>query len=366
MMDRATAERIWAALPSYGETPALDMLADGWICAFTNEDDEYSLAPVVAEQAAAIRAGIALVEEMTGTRCAGLIAPTQAVADAFTDLVLEVTEQVSVRNYPNAVFLHPLRLLQLADAAQGKGPVCWVSVNGAEVQTCTAPVSLRGLLPDFDGKALLIGHRFYPPEMLDTVLDGSFDLGSGSIRVIEKASCIVQCAEAETLRLYRRSCGICTFCREGLYQLWTTLVNMEKPNTPAEKLALLEELGTAIPDMTLCTLGKAAAAPFMTAMTHWPEEVRAHIGRGKCPAGKCSGYLNIYIDPVKCQGEGDCMDVCPKGCIDGKRGFISVIDDLSCDKCGKCVAACKNHAVILTGGRVPRLPTRPTRVGRFR
>lgn len=366
MMDRVTAEHIWDSLPSYGETPRLDNLSDGWICAFPNSDDEHILAEVVRERVAAVRTGIKLVEGMTGKRCAGMIVPLRDLADVFADIVLDTAEIISVRDYPDTSFLHPLRLIQLADAATGKDPVCWVSVNGAEIKESAAPVTLRPLLPDYDGKALLIGHRFYAPDMLDTVLDKEFDLGSGSIRTIEKDACIVQCAEAETLRLYRRSCGVCTFCREGLYQLWTTLAGMEKPNTPAEKLVLLKELSAAIPDMTACSIGKVAAEPFASAMAGWADEVVAHTGRGKCPAEKCGGYLSVYIDPMRCQGDGDCMDVCPKDCIDGKRGFISIIDDLTCDKCGKCINVCSNHAVILTGGRVPRLPVRPTRVGRFR
>ena len=44
-----------------------------------------------------------------------------------------------------------------------------------------------------------------------------------------------------------------------------------------------------------------------------------------------------------------------------------MIDTFACIKCGKCVDACPENAVKYAGGsRLPSLPERLTRVGRFR
>ena len=96
------------------------------------------------------------------------------------------------------------------------------------------------------------------------------------------------------------------------------------------------------------------------------EEIDAHLRRHSCPAGQCTSYLSVYVDPQACQGCGDCIDVCPVGCIEGRDGFISMIDEFDCTKCGACVKACPEGAVKYAEGRVPPLPERLTRVGRFR
>ena len=43
-----------------------------------------------------------------------------------------------------------------------------------------------------------------------------------------------------------------------------------------------------------------------------------------------------------------------------------MIDEFDCDKCGKCIEACEEGAIIKTSGKVPKLPNRLTKVGRFK
>ena len=80
-------------------------------------------------------------------------------------------------------------------------------------------------------------------------------------------------------------------------------------------------------------------------------------GRKSARNNVCSAFMSIYIDPNLCEGCEECADVCPKDAIEGKAGYIHMIDEFECDKCGKCIAACENDAIIQTTGRVPKLPT---------
>ena len=80
----------------------------------------------------------------------------------------------------------------------------------------------------------------------------------------------------------------------------------------------------------------------------------------------CSAFTSIYIDPSLCQGCEDCVDVCPEDCIEGKAGYIHMIDDFDCTKCGKCIDACDYDAIVRSSGRVPKLPSRLTKCGKFR
>lgn len=38
----------------------------------------------------------------------------------------------------------------------------------------------------------------------------------------------------------------------------------------------------------------------------------------------------------------------------GKSGYIHMIDEFECTKCGKCISACENDAIIQTNGRLPK------------
>lgn len=76
------------------------------------------------------------------------------------------------------------------------------------------------------------------------------------------------------------------------------------------------------------------------------------------------------IDALKCEGKGDCVDVCPHDVFEirkltkvelkalplgpwlkvlvhgGKQGFVTIPD--VCHACGLCVAACPEKAIRLT------------------
>ena len=96
------------------------------------------------------------------------------------------------------------------------------------------------------------------------------------------------------------------------------------------------------------------------------DEYDDHVKRKKCKNGVCSAFMSIYIDPSLCTGCEDCVDVCPAECIEGKAGFIHMIDSFDCTKCGKCIAECEEEAIIQTTGRVPKLPSRLIKCGKFR
>lgn len=113
-------------------------------------------------------------------------------------------------------------------------------------------------------------------------------------------------------------------------------------------------------------MGQNSSRIALTAVEKFAGEYEAHIKKKNCPAGVCFSTETIYIDPKLCDGCGECMDVCPKDCIEGKSGYIHMIDEFDCDGCGKCMGVCEVEAIIKTSGKVPKLPNRLTKVGRFK
>ncbi|MFB0544810.1 MAG: ferredoxin family protein [Candidatus Hodarchaeota archaeon] len=55
--------------------------------------------------------------------------------------------------------------------------------------------------------------------------------------------------------------------------------------------------------------------------------------------------INIMIDYDKCEGHGECVEVCPEDIyvLEGGKAVPKNIDD--CTECCKCVDACPTEAI---------------------
>jgi NAD-dependent dihydropyrimidine dehydrogenase PreA subunit len=95
------------------------------------------------------------------------------------------------------------------------------------------------------------------------------------------------------------------------------------------------------------------------------DEIEDHIKRKKCPAAVCKAFMILVVLPDKCTGCGECLQVCDDDAIEGKKGYIHMINDDDCVKCGKCSEVCEVKAIVTVRGVKPRLPKRLTKAGQF-
>lgn len=216
-------------------------------------------------------------------------------------------------------------------------------------------------------KAIAVGTRLYDAaSVLDMVILPDTLIGNGVVTLYGSEYCMIHEAEQMLAAERRHSCGKCTFCREGLIQLHTMTreitLGQGKKNFPE----MMTEIGEAMTFSTPCSMGQTASDFTMGTLKYFESEYTDHIRKKKCVNNVCKAFQSIYIDPNVCQGCEECADVCPKDAIEGKKGYIHMIDEFECDKCGKCMEVCENDAIIQTAGRVPKLPTRLTKVGKFR
>ena len=212
----------------------------------------------------------------------------------------------------------------------------------------------------------MIGSKLYDATALEMVIDENTNVGNGVITVIAKTDCIIDQAEKLLTVERENGCGKCTFCREGLNQLYAITKEITVGQGKAVGLDMMKEIGEAMAFSTLCSVGQTAAEFTLGSMEYFENEYTDHIKKKKCTTNVCSAFMSIYIDPNACTGCEECTDVCPVDAIEGKSGFIHMIDEFECTKCGKCIAACEEEAIIQTTGRVPKLPTRLTKVGKFK
>ncbi len=345
----------------------------GIVAALNNADTDYVLLEVLKADPEKIMNGIAVAAYALGTEKKKLYLPESAdgLAESLADLAAQyqvVLQKgiVNVRAEKGCALLHIVTMADLSDAfCDAYEPKMYISVNGESLKRVFGDTKISDLADVSNAKALLLGYQYHVPE--DACLCVSeADIANGVIRVLTEKDCIVAETEKKLLDARRQSCGKCVFCREGLIQLQYMHKEITEGRGKMEYTDLNKEIGQAMCISTPCSMGQYSAQIALTAEEKFAHEYEAHIKKKNCPAGVCASFVNIYIDPQVCDGCGECMDVCPKDCITGKPKYIHMIDDFDCTKCGKCIEVCGAGAIRQTTGKLPKLPNRLTKVGKFK
>lgn len=337
-----------------------------------NADTDKVLLGLLKDTPEKVLEGIAVAGFLTGTESLSLYLPesetelTEALKDKAEAYGIQLfNEIINVRAAGDAVLLHIVTAADLADLMDGcyqKG--VYVSVDGAPLQKKAADTGIGELVSLGSAKAVKLGYRYYTPTEAESLT--AADATTGLIHVLTDKDCIVAETRDQMTEYRKVSCGKCVFCREGLIQLEYEQKETTQARGKMEFLDLTKEIGDAMKFSCLCSVGQEAAKAALDATEKFTEEYEAHIRKNKCPAGVCTAFVHIYIDPHTCTGCGECLDVCPADCIEGKDKYIHMIDEFDCTRCGKCIEACEEGAVIQTAGKLPKLPNRLTKVGKFR
>ncbi|NLV50178.1 MAG: 4Fe-4S binding protein [Clostridiales bacterium] len=272
---------------------------------------------------------------------------------------------IDCRAHADDLLLHWAALAAVADLIIGEPQRIITSVNSRLTEVMPGePVG--SVMAPGDVKAVRIGASYYTPSVMSEPARAELFAAGGVIKTYGSDCCIVQAAYEQIMRLRKRCCGKCLMCREGLFQFGEILREITKASSNPAEPALAKEIGEALAPAAHCSVGEAAAECMLTVLENFSSELDSHIKKKVCPAAQCAAFSAVYIDPMKCCGCGDCIAVCPEDCIEGKPGYISMIDDVVCTKCGKCAEVCPEGAVVRTQSRIPRLPDRLTKAGRFR
>ena len=345
----------------------------GVAAALNNADTDHVLLEVLKNDPEKVLEGISIAAQALGTSDKTLYVPGSEteLAKSLKELAakygVEVrAEFLDIRSNEKKLLMHIVTAADLADGFRGNYvPGVYVSVNGGPVHKVAYSTKISELADLSDAKALILGYLMYKPDAADLTVEEA-GIANGVVKVLTTHDCVVAETEKLVMASRKQSCGKCVFCREGLIQLQYMQKEITEGRGKAEYVDLTKEIGEAMCFSTPCTMGQTSAKIALTAVESFAGEYEAHIQKKRCPSAVCTKLVNIYISPKRCIGCGACVDACPHGCIEGQPGYIHMLDDYDCTKCGACVEACSNGAIILTTGRVPKVPFRMTKVGRFR
>lgn len=361
------------------------------VAALNNNDTRHAYLQLVKDAPELLVGGLAAAGKAIGTKELDVYLPESEdpLKEQLEHTALEAGVEVNVslglvnvRAYEGSPIHHIATLIDLAKALEGTyTPGTYVAAgkygkysamkkaaDGTKVQELVADaLEIIGIKdPQTEIKALEIGTKVFGPEGLEQQITEDTALSGGTITVITDKECIIAEGEKRLLDLRKTSCGKCTFCREGLIQLHTMAKEITEGKGKAEFLPVMEEISDAMVFSTPCSVGQTGGEYVQGTLAAFKEEYEAHIKKKKCPADVCKSFMSIYIDPNACEGCEECADVCPADCIEGKSGYIHMIDEFDCTKCGKCIEVCEYDAVIQTTGRLPKLPNRLIKCGKFK
>lgn len=286
---------------------------------------------------------------------------------------------VDTRLMRNGITNHFQTLAAVADVLAGSyEPKTLVSVvkyvtsrkceNVFEPRWISFGTKLSEIVGNLDGvKAVQVGDVLYRTEEIsDVQITEKTALGDGVIRLYMEGCCMLDASFLQLLESRKKSCGKCTFCREGLIQLYTRMKEIVNKKGDSSSMEVMKDIGTVMKHSCCCTIGNSGGAFLLGTLEKFPNEYLDHVKKKKCTAGSCLAFTNIFIDPQKCTGCGKCTEACAENYIEGIPGYIYMIEEVDCTKCGKCKGSCPEGAIIFTTGYVPRLPDRLTKVGRFK
>ena len=347
--------------------------ASGVVCALNNADTHGVLLDLLKEHPRKVMDGISIAAYAMASSKKTLYIPEYApkLMESLKELASEYQIElilgiVDVRACERDLLMHIVTACDLAEKFGGQSDdSIYVSVNGAPLKKISVEMKISQVTDCSKAKAILLGYRLYKPDVAELTLS-EVGIENGVISVLTQKDCIVLEVGKKLMASRIQSCGKCVFCREGLLQLQYMNNEISVGKGKNEFPQIIKEIGTAMEYSTPCTMGQTSADIVLSAIELFESEYVAHIKKKKCSAGVCFSAEKVYIDPKLCVGCGDCMDECPQDCIEGRTGYIHMIDEFACTCCGKCVEVCEEKAVIKTSGKIPKLPNRLTKVGRFR
>lgn len=171
-------------------------------------------------------------------------------------------------------------------------PSCWELPMGVTIRELIEEhaggmkngYQLKGVLPGGASTDFLTAdHLDVKMDFTDVAKAGS-RLGTGTMVVMDDATCPVGFVHNLQHFFAQESCGWCTPCREGLPWVEKMLLSLEKGSGTEQDMELLEMHTHLLgPGNTFCALAPGAMEPLQSALKYFRGDFEKHISMHKCP-----------------------------------------------------------------------------------
>lgn len=143
---------------------------------------------------------------------------------------------------------------------------------------------LKGVLPGGASTDFLTEQHLDIKMDFKSVAAAGSRLGTGTMVVMDDATCPVGFVHNLQHFFAQESCGWCTPCREGLPWVEKILLSIERGEGKQEDIELLQMHTQLLgPGNTFCALAPGAMEPLQSAIKYFREDFDRHIREQKCP-----------------------------------------------------------------------------------
>ncbi|HUQ67669.1 MAG TPA: NADH-quinone oxidoreductase subunit NuoF [Flavitalea sp.] len=143
---------------------------------------------------------------------------------------------------------------------------------------------LKGVLPGGASTDFLTADHLDVKMDFNSVAAAGSRLGTGTMVVLDNATCPVGFVHNLQHFFAQESCGWCTPCREGLPWVERILLSLENGEGKDDDLNLLEMHTKLLgPGNTFCALAPGAMEPLQSAIKYFKDDFEEHVRRKACP-----------------------------------------------------------------------------------
>lgn len=133
------------------------------------------------------------------------------------------------------------------------------------------------IIPGGSSTPWLTAEHYDVPLTYDDIMKAGSFLGSGAIIILDETADLVAVTRRLSHFYAHESCGQCTPCREGTGWLERVLNRVDAGSGTEADLVVLNDASKHMAGRTICALAEGAAAPVLSMLKHFPEEVRAKL-----------------------------------------------------------------------------------------
>jgi NADH-quinone oxidoreductase subunit F len=137
------------------------------------------------------------------------------------------------------------------------------------------------IIPGGSSTPWLGAEHYDIPMAYDEVHKAGSMLGSGAVIILDETADPVALTRRLAHFYAHESCGQCTPCREGTGWLERVMIRLEAGQCNEQDLVVLKEASQHMAGRTICALADGAAAPILSLLKMFPDEVRSYLAENK-------------------------------------------------------------------------------------